>query len=167
MIMKNVKIIYVWLIVTCLGLNSNAFADVVQRWQEVPAVFTLKKTSIDTVKPHTVVGRLIEMSKKNVINTENADNISNIVDADGKTIEYFMVTYKIPVNVTGSKATAKTKTVTQYGLYRTISTDLRAALSKHHTPLHLRVRYYLDSPTSFDLIVGDTLYITPTMVMDM
>ena len=147
--MKHLKIIYIWLVVAALSLSNNAFADIVQRWQEVPATFTLKKTSTDVVQSHTIVSRLIGLSGK---------SIEDVVDADGKSIEYFIVTYKIPVNVTGTKATKKTKTVTQYGLHRTISTDLRVALSKHNTPLRLRVRYYTDSPTSFDLIIGDTLY---------
>ncbi len=155
--MRNLKIIYLWLIAVCLSISNTAFADITEKWQEVPSTFELKKsTKENAVVPHTIAARLIQLSGK---------NIEDVIDADGKTIEYFSVSYRIPINLTGDKS-RKTKLVTQYGLYRTIDTDLRAALSRHHSPLRMTIRYDVENPTSFKFVIDNTVYTTPILVMD-
>lgn len=154
--MKILKIISIF-ILSYISI-SPAFADVVERWQEAPAIFELKKTTIEEAAvPHTIVARLLNISGKSV---------DDLMDSDGKTIQYFVIKYDVPVHVTGSKKATKKTTIVQYGLCRSLDVELRASLSKHLTPYKTIVRYDVDNPKSFKFIVDNTAYTTPLLVTD-
>lgn len=153
--MKCNKIIGFLFLMIVIANTAEAFPE---KWRETSASFTIIRDNITKLDiDNTVIGALIKASGR---------SIQELVNADGVTLVSFKIKYSAPVQLPG-EATAKTKPITQIGLYETLGAEVRDRIKDStNTTVNIKIGYSELDPIAIQFIFDEELYPAPTLLTD-
>jgi hypothetical protein len=126
------------------------------QWKETISKFELIKDSVEGLKTEgTVLGTLLQQSGR---------NLEALLENDKKTLLSFVIKYKAPVKLK-NEPRVKEKTITQYGLYRTLDSRIQSYLEKHKVN-SLKIRFAQNDPILIQFIIDEEVILAPAMLTD-